>query len=82
VYLAKKCKEDATEFHCSERALFKPKGHLNLYRELCKTAAEHGYMSLTLPDTLTREEESRLINDGFLITKTNGIILINWEGAK
>lgn len=81
MYLAKNCKENATDFHCSERALFLPKGHLNLYRELCKTAAEHGYMSLTLPDILTDEEESRLRNDGFLITKKNGII-ISWEGAK
>lgn len=32
---------------------------------------------LPLPDTLTREEESRLINDGFLITKKNGIT-ISW----
>lgn len=81
MFFAKKCKEDATDFYFSERALFLPKGHLNLYRELCKTASECGYMFLTLPDILTREEESRLINDGFLITKKNGII-ISWEGAK
>ncbi len=80
MYLAKKCREDATDFQCSERALFLRPG-LELYRELYKKASEHGYMSLTLPDTLTREEESRLINDGFLITKKNGII-ISWEGAK
>ena len=81
MFFAKKFKEDATDFYFSERALFLPKGHLNLYRELCKTASECGYMFLTLPDILTREEESRLINDGFLITKKNGII-ISWEGAK
>ncbi len=81
MFFAKKCKEDATDFHCSERALFLPKGHLDLYRKLCETASKCGYMSLTLPDILTDEEESRLRNDGFLITKKNGII-ISWEGAK